>query len=114
MWMVASLPTSASNPNKKGVTHHPYSNKKGGSNESPLFLKIFYKVLLYSLSEFSTSLELSNLLSSDSDLLLGSRVDTLTSRLLLYCECTEANELNLITSLQSTLNSFYCGIESLL
>ena len=78
-------------------------------------IKIFITFrLLDSVSKLSTSLELSNLLSSDLNLLLGQRIDTLTSRTLAYTKCTKTNESNLVTLCQSVLNSYYCCVESFL
>ena len=70
--------------------------------------------MLKSSSELSTGLELGNLLSSDSDLLLCSGVDTLTSGALIYAECTETNKLNLVTCYESILNSCNCCVKSFL
>ena len=48
---------------------------------------LFTRLLVNCLSELSTSLELSNLLSSNLNLLLGSGVDTFTSGLLERASC---------------------------
>ena len=70
--------------------------------------------LVQSVCKLSASLELSYLLSSNLDLSLSSGVDTLTCGTLANCECTETYESYLVTSNESTLNSCYSCIESLL
>jgi len=70
-------------------------------------------ILVQSVSQLSTSLELSHLLSSNLDLSLCSGVDTLASGTLSNSECTEANESNLVTSDEGILDSSYSSIESL-
>jgi hypothetical protein len=79
----------------------------------------YYKIdnavqLVDSIAEFSASLELGNLLCSDSNLLLGSRIDALTSGLLSNSESTETNELDLVTLYESVLDSCYSSVQSLL
>ena len=72
------------------------------------------KRLVQSVSELSTSLELSNLLGSDLNLSLCCGVDTLASGALVNGESTEANESNLITSNQSVLDGSHSSVKSLL
>ena len=79
-----------------------------------MFFAFIYKFLFDSVSELSTSLELSNLLGSNLNLLLGSGVDTFAGGLLRNSECAETYELNLITLYESVLDSCYCGVKSLL
>ena len=70
--------------------------------------------LFHSVCKFSTSLELSNLLSSNLNLLLGGGVDAFASGLLGNGECAEANQLYLITSYESVLDGINGCVESLL
>ena len=70
--------------------------------------------LLYCICKFGTSLKLSHLFSSNLNLLLGCRVDTLTSGFLSNSECAETYQLNLVTFLQGICDSSYSGIECLL
>lgn len=79
-----------------------------------IFVKSIPMELLHSLSKLLAGLELSNLLGGNLDLLTGSGVHTLTGVLLLHFESTETNELNFLTSLQSFLYTFYCGVNGLL
>ena len=78
------------------------------------FFFIYNSRLLYSVCELGTSLELSNLLGSNLNLLLGSGVDTLACGLLGNSECTETYQLNLVTLLQSICDSCYSSVKSLL
>ena len=71
-------------------------------------------MLLDSVSKLSASLELGNLLCCDSNLLLSSRVDALACRTLRNAECTEADELNLVTLNESVLDCLNCSLKSLL
>ena len=73
-----------------------------------------YQNRLECISKLSTWLKLGNLLGSNRNLLLCCRIDALTSRALVYAECTEANQRNLLTSHESILNSCYCSVKSLL
>ena len=85
--------------------------KKGVPIGTPKFL--FTISGLESISELSASLELSNLLSSNLNLLLCSGIDTLTSGALVYAECTETDERHLVTLYESVLNSCNCCVKSL-
>ena len=67
-----------------------------------------------SFSEFCASLELSNLLGSNCDLLLGCGVDTLTSGLLVNGECTETYESYFVTCYESVLYGCNGSVKSLL
>ena len=78
------------------------------------FFFIYKSRLLYSVCELGTSLELSHLLGSNLNLLLGSGVDTLACGLLSNSECAETNQLNLVTLLQSVSDSCYSSVKSLL
>ena len=77
-------------------------------------LNFVYRLSLECVCEVSTSLELSNLLGCNLDLLLCSGVDTLTSGALANTESTETNEGNFVTCYESVLNSCNCCVKSFL
>lgn len=70
--------------------------------------------LVESVSQFGTGLELCHFLGGNLYLFLRCRVDTLTSRTLVYAERTKANKGNLVTGNKSFLYSGYGGVESFL
>ena len=109
MLTAVSSPTSANSLSKKKNT-----KKRPELHFGVPALLFYYKNRLESISELSTWLELCNLLSSNTDLLLCQRIDTLTSWALVYTECTKANESNLVTSNECVLNSCYSSVKSLL
>ena len=80
----------------------------------PLLLSILFTKLVQRVSQFSTCLELSNFLGSNLNLLLSSRIDTLTSGALANGECSETNESYLVTSDEGILDGSYSSVESLL
>lgn len=69
---------------------------------------------LESCIELCASLELCNLLGSNSDFLLCCRVDSLTSRTLVNRESSETYESNLVICRESLLDSVESSIKCLL
>jgi len=75
---------------------------------------ILQRLLVNSISKLLTSLKLSNLLSSNLNLLLGSGVDTLAGGLLVNGESTETYELYFVTSYEGSLYSLNTCLKGLL
>lgn len=81
---------------------------------SPFLYVFILTLFVYSLFKLGTRIELHNRSLGDLDLCAVGRIDTLTGRTNLCGKRAKTNELYLLTSNQSLLDSICCSVQSLL